>query len=69
MPGLLSRLLMWLDHDPWLAERDWRAEAIERRIEVEVLRQLVLSMALGLPRDHLPDLERTALDEITGGPQ
>jgi hypothetical protein len=69
MPGLLSRFLTTLERDPWREARDWRAEAVKRRIEVEVLRQLVLSMALGLPRDHLPDLERTALDDITGGPQ
>jgi hypothetical protein len=67
MSGLLSRLLIWLDHDPWLAERDWRADAIERRIEVEILRELVVSMALGLEREQLPTQERKMLDAVLGG--
>jgi hypothetical protein len=46
----------------------WRAEAIGRRIEVALLRELVVSMALGISREMLPDSERRLLDEIVGGP-
>jgi hypothetical protein len=46
----------------------WRAEAIELRIEVGLLRELVVSMALGIGREMLPDSERRLLDEIVGGP-
>jgi hypothetical protein len=46
----------------------WRAEALGRRIEVGLLRELVVSMALGIGRDMLPDSERRLLDEIVGGP-
>ena len=46
----------------------WRAEAIGLRIEVGLLRELVVSMALGIGRDMLPDSERRLLDEIVGGP-
>jgi hypothetical protein len=34
---------------------------------VEVLRSLVEYMALGVPREHMPEAERTMLDEILIG--
>jgi hypothetical protein len=67
MSGLLSRLLIWIEADPVRTARDWRAEAIERRIEVEILRELVVSMALGLEREQLPNQEREMLDAVLGG--
>jgi hypothetical protein len=61
------RLLEWMMRDPERELRDWRAEAIERRTEVGLLRELVVSMALGIGRDLMPDSERRLLDEIVGG--
>jgi hypothetical protein len=46
----------------------WRADALRLRTEVGLLRELVVSMALGIGRDMLPDSERRLLDEIVGGP-
>jgi hypothetical protein len=46
----------------------WRADALRLRTEVGLLRELVVSMALGISRDMLPDGERRLLDEIVGGP-
>lgn len=34
---------------------------------VEVLRSLVEYMALGVPREHMPEAERTMLDDVLAG--
>ena len=37
--------------------------------EVDVLRRLVVSMALALPRERIPDDERAVLDNLLDGPE
>jgi hypothetical protein len=47
-------------------EDAWRSDAIRLRTENGLLRELVVSMALGIPREQLPDAERHLLDDIVG---
>jgi hypothetical protein len=49
-------------------EAAWRSDAIRLSNENGLLRELVVSMALGIPRDQLPDNERRLLDGIVGAP-
>lgn len=40
------------------------AYCVDLAEQTEVLRRLVVSMALHIPREHLPDDERALLDEL-----
>jgi hypothetical protein len=48
----------------WWLEPDIPRFALQ--VEIVVLRRLVESMALGVPRDRLPEDERETLDDILG---